>query len=239
MATPTVEAPATEPTDDDDDDEIVYVPGVSYPKVAILVVVCALAAGALGWVLGERSGSPSSAGSAVDEGFVVDMRTHHQQAVEMALIQLGNGTEPEVHAYAREILVRQNVELGLMAAALQRWGIPTDRRPDTAMAWMEMPVPVAEMPGLASEEQMAAFRAAEGREVDRLFLDLMAEHHHGGVHMADYAAEHGDDEHLRSLARSMASIQAMEIGELAATARRLDLDAEIRPYVAGSDPFGS
>jgi uncharacterized protein (DUF305 family) len=209
-----------EPTADGDDDDVTYVPGLSYPKVAVLVAVCALLAGALGWVLGDRSSGEDTGGSAVDEGFVVDMRTHHEQAIEMALLELAAGEHEEVIAYAREILVRQNVELGLMAAELEDWGVPVGERPPTAMAWMGTPVPVEEMPGLASEAEMAALREATGQEADRLFLQLMVEHHRGGVHMAEYAAEHGTADDVRRLAASMAAIQSVEIDEFLATARR-------------------
>lgn len=233
MAAPTTDPAVGDHGGDDGgpgDDDVVYVPGVSRPRVAVLAVLVALVAGSAGWLLGERSAEEASGGSAVDEGFLVDMRTHHQQAVELSLLELSNGEHPEVIGFAREILVRQNVELGLMAAELVDWGVPVDTRPDTAMAWMGTPVPVAEMPGLATDEQVAALRAASGAEADRLFLELMAEHHHGGVHMAAYAAEHAESEQVRRLARTMVNIQSVEINEMLDTARRNGIDADIRPY---------
>jgi uncharacterized protein (DUF305 family) len=69
----------------------------------------------------------------------------------MALIELGNGENPVVISFAREILVRQNVGLGLMAAELDDWGMEVSARPDTAMAWMGTGVPYEQMPRLATE----------------------------------------------------------------------------------------
>lgn len=218
----------------DDTDDIEYVPGLAYPRVVALVVVVALlAAGLTYWLTRpDPPGNPTT----VDTGFVIDMRTHHQQAVEMALIELGNGENPIAVGFAREILVRQDVELGLMAAELEDWGIDVARRPATAMDWMGTGVPYEEMPGLATSDQMAALRDATGVDADALFLELMAEHHFGGIHMASFAAEHARTDDVRDLAAAMVAIQSVEINEFRDTARRQGLDATIEPYVAGEDP---
>ena len=217
-----------------DDGEIEYVPGLAYPRVAALVLVVALlVAGVTYWL--TRPDTPGNP-TAVDTGFVLDMRTHHQQAVEMALIELGNGENPVVMGFAREILVRQNVELGLMAAELDDWGIDGATRPDTAMDWMGHGVPYEEMPGLASDDQMAALRDASGTDADARFLELMAEHHRGGIHMAEYAAAHARTDDVRELAATMVAIQGVEINEYRDTAQRQDLAADIAPYVVGDGP---
>ena len=67
-----------------------------------------------------------------------------------------------------------------------------------------MPVEARSMPGLATDDDLARLRDAEGTDFDRLFLTLMAAHHEGGVHMADYAADHAADPRVRSLAALMA-----------------------------------
>jgi uncharacterized protein (DUF305 family) len=50
-----------------------------------------------------------------------------------------------------------------------------------------MPVPSTEMPGLLTKEQMDEISEARGADLDALFLDRMAEHHRGGIHMAEAA----------------------------------------------------
>jgi uncharacterized protein (DUF305 family) len=214
----------TDHGDADADDDIEYVRGVRYGTVAGLVALGALVVGALVWWVREPGtpGDPSS----VDTGFVLDMRVHHQQAVEMALLQLANGENAVVQSFAREVLLRQEFELGLMAAELDDWGIePTT--PETAMGWMDMPVPVEDMPGLASDEQMAALRAARGEDADALFLELMAEHHRGGIHMAEHAAASAATDDVRRLGASIVRLQRAEIEEYRATAAREGLDADV------------
>ena len=55
--------------------------------------------------------------------------------------------------------------------------------------------------------------AGVGVEHDELFVELMREHHLGGVHMAEYAAEHAANDEVRAMATSMAKSQADEIAE--------------------------
>jgi uncharacterized protein (DUF305 family) len=97
------------------------------------------------------------------------------------------------------------------------------------MAWMDMPVPVDQMPGLLSDEEMTEISEARGAELDALFLDRMAEHHRGGIHMAQAAAELADDPDVRDLAERMVRNQSAEINEYRGTAQANGYDIEIEP----------
>ena len=126
-----------------------------------------------------------------------------------------------------EELVAQAYEQGLMSQMLFDWGYNRDDRSDQAMAWMGMPVPLEQMPGLLTDEQMDQIRAARGPELDALFLDLMAEHHRGGLHMATEAADTASDPDVRALAAKMARNQAGEINEYRNTAEEMGLGLDI------------
>lgn len=74
-----------------------------------MVAVLALAASVSFW-LEERSGRPSF--NASDVGFVRDMTLHHDQAVEMALIELeSTDAAPDARTFAREVLLFQRYEM--------------------------------------------------------------------------------------------------------------------------------
>jgi uncharacterized protein (DUF305 family) len=150
--------------------------------------------------------------------------------VQMALLELANGSSPVVRGFAQEIVTFQQYEIGRMDQALRSWGHDRNQRPATAMAWMGDPVPVAAMPGLATDEQMQALRDARGSEADALFLQLMATHHRAGVHMAEVAAEEADDAGLRDLASRMARNQSVEINEYRRVAEREGLPVDIEAY---------
>ncbi|WP_439644637.1 DUF305 domain-containing protein [Gordonia soli] len=70
-------------------------------------------------------------------GFAQDMIRHHEQGVEMAAIELTNGTDPQVRSMAFDILTTQSNEIGQMQSWLSRWGYPVIN-PDSPMAWMSM-----------------------------------------------------------------------------------------------------
>ncbi|MGH9116564.1 MAG: DUF305 domain-containing protein [Acidimicrobiales bacterium] len=200
-------------------------PGVSWLRVALVAIAVGVLGGAIGYLVGTRQGVPAT--DSVDVGFYQDMISHHEQAIQMAAVQLASGSDPRVSSFAREILQFQSYEIGLMRQQLAGWGIEPGDRPDTAMGWMGRPVPVDEMPGLATPEQVDALRNSQGAETDALFLELMAAHHIGGVAMADHAAGQAERDDVRRLASTMARNQAIEVNEFRALAERLGLEIEI------------
>jgi uncharacterized protein (DUF305 family) len=177
-------------------------------------VVAALAVaflgGAIGYLIG--SGRPPSADS-VEVGFAQDMLRHHEQAIELAQIELANGSDSTARAFAQEVLIFQSYEMGLLDGKLDDWGFDRQDRSDQAMTWMDHAVPVEAMPGMATEEQIDELADAEGTAADELFLELMIGHHEGGVHMANEAASRTDDARLKELAEIIARNQELEIEE--------------------------
>jgi uncharacterized protein (DUF305 family) len=162
--------------------------------------------------------------NAVDIGFADDMRTHHLQGVAMAQTYLKGGTDPTLLQMANEIVLVQAGESRLLSQYLEDWGNP-DTDLDTAMGWMDMqPVPQDEQPGMATDEQLAELDAATDEELDDLFTQLMITHHRGGLHMAQYAVDHGHQPEVTDLAQAMVTTQTSEIGEMNLRREALGLD---------------
>ena len=199
---------------DHDDDDVVVLSWWQHPvNVIALVVAAALMAGMVGWLIRDTS-SQSDAGD-VDVGFLQDMRVHHEQAVAMAMMYLDRpDTDPGLRTVARSIQFGQAIDIGRMIQLLRDADAPEAAEGDEAMAWMGMPTTHDAMPGMATEEQIEQLAAAEGAAADELFVDLMVAHHEGGVHMAEYAAEHADSNEVRRMAASMVQSQRDEVGEL-------------------------
>jgi uncharacterized protein (DUF305 family) len=213
-----------DPESNELDDEPVPV-GLSWPRVAVLGAALTFLGFALAVFL-QRDTPPGE--SSVDVGFVQDMISHHEQAIELSSMESGNGSNATVRVFASEVLIFQSRELGVMDQMLHEWGYSRGDRSNQAMTWMDMaPVPVEEMPGMIPEDRVDEMRGARGAQADALFLELMAEHHVGGLHMAQYAAENADDHDVRELAATMARNQALEVNEYAQTAERLGLPVTI------------
>jgi uncharacterized protein (DUF305 family) len=190
------------------------------PVLVALVAALTFLGGAVGYTLGR--GRPPAAASA-DVGFLQDMIAHHEQAVRMATTGDAAATETSVRHFAREVLIFQQYEIGLMEAYLKRWGHPRVSTRTTVMGWMGHPTAPEAMPGLATAAQLRELETATGRTVDSLFLKLMIEHHKGGVHMADEAVKRVRDREVRDLARRMRTNQRNEIVEYERAVTRLGL----------------
>ena len=172
-------------------------------------------------VLGHHFSGPPS--SDVDVGFLQDMTSHHDQAVQMATFELANGQDQSTKDYALEVLTSQRWELGKMAAMLQQRGLAplADDRDRPAMGWMQESVKLNEMPGYASASQMDQLKNAKGKDADILFLQMMTRHHQGGIHMADYAAQHAEDPNIRTLASAIVEGQQGDIVDYGNALQRL------------------
>ncbi len=157
-------------------------------------------------------GAPTTA----DIGFCQDMTVHHIQAVAMCQRVLGRDTGDSVQAAATEVLQTQAIEIGMMRAWLADWGQST-ATPETVMGWMGMNdgngMPLAMMPGLASDEEMAELAVAEGMEQGRLWVELMRTHHLSGIDMANAAVELVGTDKVRRLAQTQIDVQTFEVSQ--------------------------
>ncbi|MGK5533717.1 DUF305 domain-containing protein [Streptomyces sp. URMC 129] len=157
---------------------------------------------------------PPGEGSA-DVGFARDMAVHHQQAVEMSFIVRDRTDDEEVRLLAYDIINTQANQRGMMLGWLETWGVP--KSTSEPMTWMDGDHAAhdragpAAMPGMATDEELDELRAAEGRAAEVLYLELMAEHHRGGVDMAEAAVERAGTDEITNLAAGMVRAQESEI----------------------------
>ncbi|MET9961476.1 DUF305 domain-containing protein [Streptomyces sp. NPDC006326] len=71
--------------------------------------------------------------------------------------------------------------------------------------------PGALMPGMATKEEIAQLGAAQGRDAEVLYLQLMTDHHKGGVAMARGCAAQCGTPAERALAQGMVEAQQAEL----------------------------
>jgi uncharacterized protein (DUF305 family) len=68
--------------------------------------------------------------------------------------------------------------------------------------------------GMASPDEVQALAAADGTEAERIWAQLMIEHHRGGIAMAELAAERAEQPQVRRLAAGMVAGQTAELATL-------------------------
>lgn len=202
------------------------------PLIAAALAVLFLA-GSAGYALGARRSVPAA--DSADVGFLYDMIAHHEQALTLSNAELMTGSDTQARSFAREILLFQSYEIGLMERQLETWGYVRLEPPETAMAWMGEPVDPGAMPGLASPEEVSALLRATGEQSDALFIALMQDHHRGGVHMAEAASAEADNPFVKDLARRMARNQKLEMREMDTARERARFPADPPGYERDPD----
>jgi uncharacterized protein (DUF305 family) len=183
-------------------------PGVPFLPAIFIAAALLFLGVATGTWWANREASPG----AVDIGFYDDMTTHHLQAIEMANLYVGAGDNADLRSRAEEIAFFQAGDIRKMQDSLRDWD--ETGTPGTAMEWMGEPVDPDAQPGMATPAELVALGAARGGELDDRFTRLMIDHHAGGAHMAEHAAETARLSDTRDFAAAMARTQRREIDEL-------------------------
>nr|WP_281366100.1 DUF305 domain-containing protein [Janibacter cremeus] len=162
------------------------------------------------------------ADDSVAAGFARDMKTHHDQAVQMSWIVRERTDDELVRSLSYDIARTQENQSGQMAGWLDVWGLsPTG--PGAQMEWMQglghdhEDDPDAQltddgtMPGMASPEQLEKLKSLTGEEAEVFFLQLMIRHHKAGVPMAQVAVDYSQNDAVETLARSIITSQTAEV----------------------------
>lgn len=147
-----------------------------------------------------------------DVMFAQMMIPHHQQAVEMAELAETRATDPEIKELAQKIKAAQDPEITTMRGWLRAWGAS------------EMPMGEGHghgMPGMMTEEDMAELKASEGRAFDRMFVEMMIEHHDGAIDMAKTELSRGTNPEAKELAETIIDTQQAEIDQMKKILERL------------------
>lgn len=183
-------------------------------NIALMLVVLVFVSAGIGYNVGKKSAALSH--NQVDTGFLQDMRIHHEQAVAMSSIYLaispeGNNTLRQI---ARQIMLDQSMEGGRMVQLLRVLKEAETNESDQVMSWMGTPLPLAKMPGYATDEQMETLSESRGVDADKTFARMMIAHHEGAIHMAEFAAQEAINAEVVAFAKSILSAQQGEINEI-------------------------
>jgi uncharacterized protein (DUF305 family) len=153
-----------------------------------------------------------------DVDFMAGMIPHHAQAVIMAGWAPSHGARTDVAVLCERIVVAQRDEIAMMRTWLQDRG---QFVPDATSTRHRMKMNGVEhdmlMPGMLTDEEMAALDRARGPEFDRLFLVGMIKHHQGAIDMVDvlfkaYGA--AQDETVFRFASDVYADQSIEIDRM-------------------------
>jgi len=154
--------------------------------------------------------------NATDVGFAQGMIPHHAQAIEMADIALQKSTYEPVLKLARAIKGAQYPEIQQMSKWLSNRG---QKVPDTSMSMDHGDHSMDGMgsmmtSGMMTEADMKKLNESTGSAFDRLWLQLMIQHHEGAITMAKEELAKGKNPEMQTLAQAIISGQQKEIDEM-------------------------
>ena len=127
-----------------------------------------------------------AAATAGDTAFVQQVLARHQQVVDLAGLATARASSAEARALAEDVVRAHGWEMTEAATWLQARG--------------SLPADVAATPPPGEAEDVAALVEAEPAAFDRMFLDLLAQHHRATVELARAEQRDGRDAEARTLA---------------------------------------
>lgn len=140
----------------------------------------------------------------LDVYFMRMMIPHHTQALEMAVLAPDHTTHPQLLAIADRVKAAQLPEIAVMRSWLAARNVPeNDPGHDHGS-----------MPGMQSSDRMRSLANAKGDAFDRLFVDMMINHHEGAIKMAHDVLTVGRNAQVEEMANNIATEQGVEIGRM-------------------------
>lgn len=196
--------------------------------LAVMAVVAATACVSAG---GSRPATGPAAGIAqarrdsarlpytkADIEFMSGMIHHHAQAIVMAKMAPSHGASDAILRLTGRVINAQSDEITMMQGWLRDRNQPVpEPNPKGMTMTMGGMTHVMPMPGMLTDEQMAALDKARGPEFDRHFLTYMIQHHRGAIEMVHtlFAAPGaGQDETVFKFASDVNVDQATEIARM-------------------------
>ncbi|MGW4528821.1 DUF305 domain-containing protein [Amycolatopsis sp. NPDC004378] len=151
-----------------------------------------------------------------DAAFAQQMIPHHQQAVDMTELVAGRTTNAKVIDLAHRIQKAQDPEIQQMSGWLSTWGAATGMTMPDMTSGQSMPGMGSNnaMPGMMSDADMTKLQGMKGAEFDRMWLQMMVQHHQGAIDMANTELSQGSNADAKALAQKIISGQQAEITEM-------------------------
>lgn len=173
--------------------------------VLALAVACGVSSCGGPTAVDHTAGSNSSQAAqhnADDVAFAVNMRPHHQQAVELSAMVPSRTTNPDLLVVAKHISMDQQAEIRTFNGLLARWGNPVAPRGGMTMS------------GMVDTSTMIKLRSLRGTAFDELWMTSMIAHHQGAITMAQAELARGQSPDARHIAEMIVTAQKREISRM-------------------------
>ncbi|MCC7165551.1 MAG: DUF305 domain-containing protein [Anaerolineae bacterium] len=130
--------------------------------------------------------------------FMQMMIDHHHMAIEMATVCLQKATHDELRTMCQSIIDSQTKEIQDMQSWLSGW-YQIDKPP---------------MMMQDGEQMMSHLNAVSGDEFDKMFMEMMSEHHSTAIQEATPCLQRAEHQELKNLCQNIVSSQRQEIDQM-------------------------
>ncbi len=141
-------------------------------------------------------------GAEFEQSFLEQMIQHHRSAIEMAKMVGDHTKRPELRQLADKISTNQQQEIEKMTGWLKEWFKASPKSVANEAADKEMKT---HMPMLTDKHDA---------DFDKAFLQIMPQHHHVAVEMAEQAEKKSTHSELKELAAKIVKDQQEEIKQM-------------------------
>jgi uncharacterized protein (DUF305 family) len=162
----------------------------------------------------EDEASPSPTFNDTDVAFAQRMIVHHQQAIIMAEMAQTRAQDPQVRRLGAEIEADQQPEIQTLTRLLQAWDRPVPTMTPGRMPHMPTPSGTPHMPRMTPQPDMSPMMDMRGPEFDRMFLQVMIDHHEEAITMARAELQSGANPQARQVAEDIEDSQTDQIAEM-------------------------
>ncbi|WP_215449579.1 DUF305 domain-containing protein [Streptomyces sp. ATCC 21386] len=143
-----------------------------------------------------------------DVAFAQMMIPHHEQALDMAELADGRASDTELKGIAEQIEKAQDPEIKAMKEWLRSWDKPT------AVESMPGMDHGSGGDGMMSDADMRQLKGMKGSEFDKMFAEMMIQHHNGAITMAEDERKNGKNDAAVKMADDIVKGQTAEVEQL-------------------------
>ena len=150
--------------------------------------------------------SPNAVKAPYEQQFLDTMAMHHQMAMHMASLVDSRTDSQHLKDMAKKMMAEQEKEIAQLKGWKEQWYAG---KPEAIN--MKMPGMPESMKGMSSEK----LTSAKGEQFDRLFVDMMSQHHKGAIKMAQTAAPKLQYAEVKQFANKVVEMQKKELAHMA------------------------
>lgn len=144
-----------------------------------------------------------------DHQFLDTMSMHHTRGIQMAELAQENATHDELKQMAKKMIDEQQDDIKKMQAMKEQWYAGKGDA-------MNMQMPGMKESLKSHDKNMEKLKAAEGEQLDTMFVSMMSKHHTDGMKMTNNALKKAEHQEVKEMARKIADSQKKDNAEMAA-----------------------